>query len=140
MSEFVKDIRNMHKQFGVHQWLRDPKNKDKLRDFMVFRLDFLEEEFEETQKAFFSNDKEGVVDGLIDLIVVAIGTLDILGVDTDKAWDEVHGANMSKEPGIKESRPNPLGLPDMIKKPDWKGPNHEGNTGRLDEFLKIKNK
>ena len=81
-----------------------------------------------------------LVDGLIDLIVVAIGTLDILGVDTDKAWDEVHGANMSKEPGIKESRPNPLGLPDMIKKPDWKGPNHEGNTGRLDEFLKIKNK
>ncbi len=140
MSEFVKDIRNMHKQFGVHQWLRDSKNKNKLRDFMVFRLDFLEEEFEETQKAFFSNDKEGVVDGLIDLIVVAIGTLDILGVDTDKAWDEVHGANMSKEPGIKESRPNPLGLPDMIKKPDWKGPNHEGNTGRLDEFLKIKNK
>ena len=140
MSEFVKDIRNMHKQFGVHQWLRDSKNKDKLRDFMVFRLDFLEEEFEETQKAFFSNDKEGVVDGLIDLIVVAIGTLDILGVDTDKAWDEVHGANMSKEPGIKESRPNPLGLPDMIKKSDWKGPNHEGNTGRLDEFLKIKNK
>ena len=140
MSEFVKDIRNMHKQFGVHQWLRDSKNKDKLRDFMVFRLDFLEEEFEETQKAFFSNDKEGVVDGLIDLIVVAIGTLDILGVDTDKAWDEVHEANMSKEPGIKESRPNPLGLPDMIKKPDWKGPNHEGNTGRLDEFLKIKNK
>ena len=130
----------MHKQFGVHQWLRDSKNKDKLRDFMVFRLDFLEEEFEETQKAFFSNDKEGVVDGLIDLIVVAIGTLDILGVDTDKAWDEVHGANISKEPGIKESRPNPLGLPDMIKKPDWKGPNHEGNTGRLDEFLKIKNK
>ena len=115
MSEFVKDIRNMHKQFGVHQWLRDSKNKNKLRDFMVFRLDFLEEEFEETQKAFFSNDKEGVVDGLIDLIVVAIGTLDILGVDTDKAWDEVHGANMSKEPGIKESRPNPLGLPDMIK-------------------------
>ncbi len=140
MSEFVKDIRNMHKQFGVHQWLRDSKNKDKLRDFMVFRLDFLEEEFEETQKAFFSNDKEGVVDGLIDLIVIAIGTLDILGVDTDKAWDEVHEANMSKEPGIKESRPNPLGLPDMIKKPDWKGPNHEGNTGRLDEFLKIKNK
>ena len=140
MSEFVKDIRNMHKQFGVHQWLRDSKNKNKLRDFMVFRLDFLEEEFEETQKAFFSNDKEGVVDGLIDLIVVAIGTLDILGVDTDKAWDEVHGANMSKEPGIKESRPNPLGLPDMIKKPDWKGPNHECNTGRLYEFLKIKNK
>ena len=37
---------------------------------------------------------EEVVDGLIDLCVVAIGTLDALGVDPYRAWDEVHKANM----------------------------------------------
>ena len=39
---------------------------------------------------------------------------------------------MNKELGIKETRPNPLGLPDLIKPPGWKGPDHrdmEGNIG-----------
>ena len=131
MSEFVKDIRNMHKQFGVHQWLRDSKNKNKLRDFMVFRLDFLEEEFEETQKAFFKNDREEIVDGLIDLCVIAIGTLNAFDIDAHEAWDRVHKANMAKEVGIKPGRPNPLGLPDLIKPKGWKGPEHNDNIGLL---------
>ena len=38
---------------------------------------------------------------------------------------------MNKEVGIKESRPNPLGLPDLVKPKDWKGPSHEGNHGNI---------
>ena len=60
------------------------------------------------------------------------GKADIItDVDAQKAWEEVHGCNMSKERGIKESRPNPLGLPDLIKPEGWKGPNHDDNTGYL---------
>ena len=40
-------------------------------------------------------------------------------------------ANMKKEPGVKPSRPNPLGLPDLIKPDDWTGPDHEHCTGIL---------
>ena len=76
-------------------------------------------------------DAEEVVDGLIDLCVVAIGTLDALGVDPYKAWDEVHKANMAKEVGVKPTRPNPLGLPDLVKPEDWVGPSHKGNHGSL---------
>jgi predicted HAD superfamily Cof-like phosphohydrolase len=74
---------------------------------------------------------EEIVDGLIDLCVVAIGTLDAFGVDAHAAWSEVMLANITKEPGIKESRPNPLGLPDLIKPEGWKGPSHKGNYGYL---------
>jgi len=42
---------------------------------------------------------------------------------------------MSKEPGVKESRPNPLGLPDLIKPEGWEGPNHEDNHAYLTDII-----
>ena len=81
------------------------------------------------------HDPEEIVDGLIDLCVVAIGTLDAYGVDPYDAWDEVLDANMAKEPGVKEGRPNPLGLPDLLKPEGWTAPSHEGNHGILPETL-----
>ena len=38
---------------------------------------------------------------------------------------------MNKEVGVKPGRPNPLGLPDLIKPADWVGPDHTNNTGIL---------
>ena len=132
-KDWPQDIHDMHTKFGV----RDAVQKFDsvmLRTFLRFRLDFLHEELGETEKAAQTGiplDSEEVVDGLIDLCVVAIGTLDALGVDPHKAWDEVHKANMSKEVGIKESRPNPLGLPDLVKPEGWVGPDHNDNHGLM---------
>ena len=81
--------------------------------------------------AFTNRDAEEIVDGLIDLCVVAIGTLDAFGVDANKAWNEVLKANLSKEVGIKPERPNPLGLPDLVKPEGWQAPNHEDNHGKF---------
>ena len=130
-SNWVKDIEDMQDKYGVRKWAEDPANKDKLKNFLEFRMDFLREELEETEAALVNMDGEEIVDGLVDLCVVAIGTLLAFGVDPYKAWDEVHRANMSKEVGIKEGRPNPLGLPDLVKPEGWKGPNHEGNHGNI---------
>jgi predicted HAD superfamily Cof-like phosphohydrolase len=74
---------------------------------------------------------DDVVDALIDLCVVAIGTLDLFDVDARLAWDRVHEANMNKQVGIKESRPNPLGLPDLVKPEGWTAPSHKDNVGLL---------
>ena len=127
---WVDDMYNMHKKFGVHEWVnQNMDNKELMRKFLEFRIRFLQEELDETRKAVEESDAEEIVDGLIDLCVVAIGTLDAFDVNARVAWNEIFEANMSKEPGIKESRPNPLGLPDLIKKPDWKGPDHTGNHG-----------
>jgi hypothetical protein len=41
---------------------------------------------------------------------------------------------MNKEVGIKPSRPNPLGLPDLIKPEGWTPPSHEGNHGLLSKL------
>lgn len=131
-KNWVKDIHLMQGKYLTRQWVKD--NPSKWKDFLAFRLDFLEEELTETVKAFAQNDPEEIVDGLIDLCVVAIGTLDAFGVDPYKAWDEVLEANMAKEVGVKESRPNPLGVPDLIKPNDWKAPSHKGNHGKFNNI------
>ena len=134
-SNWVKDISDMQDKYGVRKWVLDPKNKDRLRLYLDFRIEFLREELEETESAMVSSDNEEIVDGLIDLCVVAIGTLLAFGIDADKAWDEVHKANMAKKVGIKKERPNPLGLPDLMKPEGWKAPSHENNHGDLPDYI-----
>lgn len=129
-DNWVQDMDNFHRHHGVSQAVSYMDN-DQLRQFLKFRIDFLKEELGETIEAFNTNDDEEIVDGLIDLCVIAIGTLDLFQVDAAKAWNEVLRANVSKEVGVKPERPNPLGLPDLIKPAGWKAPNHGGNTGIL---------
>ena len=131
-NDWVKDIADMQDKFGTREWVKN--NPEKLKDFMAFRLDFIEEEFMETVKAFVENDSEEIVDGLIDICVVAIGTLDAFGVNANEAWNRVLEANMAKKVGIKKERPNPLGLPDLEKPNGWKAPSHEGNHGILNNI------
>lgn len=131
-KNWVQDIHDMHAKYGVDEWME--KNKDKkhlMYDFLRFRIDMMYEEWTETNDAYIDLDAEELVDGIIDLCVFAIGTLDVFGVDAHKAWDEVLKANMNKNVGVKEGRPNPLGLPDLLKPEGWTGPNHEGNHGNI---------
>ena len=134
-TNWFKDMQDMHKKYGVNKWMQAEMQSDvdwrKINKFMQFRLGMMQEELDETKEAFDKKDEEEMVDGIIDLCVFAIGTLEVFGVDANKAWDEVYRANMSKEVGIKEGRPNPLGLPDLVKPEGWKGPSHEGNHGNI---------
>lgn len=130
MSDWANDIYMMHNKFGVKEWFdKNKDNKDLMATYLKFRLSMCQEELTETLDAFENKDPEEIVDGLIDMCVFAIGTLDVFGVDANKAWDAIYEANMSKEPGIKPGRPNPFGLPDLMKPADWQGPDHEGNHG-----------
>ena len=137
MSEnWVKDINEMHKKYGVHDWFNDNKDdKDKMQKYLMFRLLMCNEELHETLQAVNNGDSEEVVDGLIDLCVFAIGTLDVFGVDANKAWDEIYQANMAKKTGVKPGRPNRFGLPDLIKPGGWTPPSHEDNHGDLSNAL-----
>lgn len=132
-TQWVSDIATMHTKFGVNEVIRNLA-KEKLRKFLEFRINFLQEELDEMKKAFEEggeNAADDTVDALIDLCVVAIGTLDAYDVDSYTAWNRVHGKNMEKEPGIKPGRPNPLGLPDLIKPEGWTAPTHADNVGLL---------
>ena len=149
--DIIADIYDMHTKFGVHPIVESFDNT-KLLAWLQFRLNFLQEELDEAQAALASlrdlqntdgeetteqalKAADDVVDAMIDLVVVAVGTLDGLQVDTDTAWARVHDANMQKEPGIKPERPNPLGLPDLIKPAGWVAPTHEDNIGILAQLV-----
>lgn len=138
-SNWVSDMHDMHTKFGVNSVVRT-FDKEKLRAFLEFRRKFLQEELDEFQKALEDFDAgnidaltaaDDVVDSLIDLCVVAIGTLDAYDVDAYTAWNRVHTKNMEKEVGVKASRPNPLGLPDLIKPEGWTAPTHKDNVGLI---------
>jgi len=131
-KNWVEDIHIMQSKYLTRQWVEN--NPEKLKEFLKFRIAFLQEELDETRHAYMLNDAEEVVDGLIDLCVVAIGTLDAFGVDPYKAWDEVLKANMQKEVGRKPSRPNPLGVPDLIKPDGWEAPSHKDNHGKFNDI------
>ena len=129
-------IAEMHRRFGVNKWVAEQHDRgdhETLREYVKFRVDTqLREELEETSDAVAQGDAEEIVDGLVDILVFAYGTLNVLGVDADEAFSRVMHANLEKEPGIKPGRPNPWGMPDLIKPEGWTSPNHNDNHGILD--------
>ncbi len=136
MSDWANDIYMMHNKYGVREWFEKNKDdKELMRKYLMFRMLMINEEMHETLQALNTGNAEEIVDGLIDLCVFAIGTLDVFGVDANKAWDEIYRANMDKKAGVKPGRPNPFGLPDLLKPGGWKGPNHEDNHGDLSYAL-----
>ena len=130
---WMADIAEMHMKFGVREATAN-MDADKLKQYLDFRVRFLQEELDELKSAKTADD---VVDALIDLCVVAIGTLDAYNVNSIEAWNRVHAANMAKEVGIKASRPNPLGLPDLIKPDGWEAPVHHDNVGYFSAIFDV---
>jgi len=127
-KDWVRDIKEMHEHYDMNKAV-DRLTGPQLLEFLKFRIRFLREELKELEDASSPDD---AIDALIDLCVVAIGTLDAFDVDAYTAWDEVLDANMKKKVGIKASRPNPLGLPDLIKPEGWVAPSHLNNRSLLD--------
>lgn len=138
---FQEDIADMHEKFQVQKWMEkriENREYDILNAFLQFRMGCINEELNETRQAIDKKDPEEVVDGLIDIMVFTLGTLDLFGVNATKAWKEVHRANIAKNVGIKEGRPNPFGLPDLVKPDGWEGPSHKENTGIFKKILERK--
>ena len=121
MSVFIA-LKTMHDKFGIER-LEKPDFLDE--EHMDFRLKFLREELQETEDAYYSKDLEETIDGLIDLIVVAVGTLDLMGVDGQLHFNEVHYCNMTKEV-VKNADESKRGFHIDLKKPEgWIPPNHK---------------
>lgn len=127
---WVRDVEDMHDKYGEGGLRRivAGMSDDLLRELWSFRKRFIREELDELESAETADD---AVDALVDMMVVIVGTLDMFGVDQRRAWDVVHRANMSKIPGANPSRPNPFGLPDLVKPEGWIPPSHADNVGLL---------
>lgn len=129
-----KDMNDLVELQGIRTWLR--QHPELINEWLNFRMDLLREEFKETVSAHNHGVGDEVVDGLIDLIVVASGTLVALGVNVNTAWSRVHTANMAKVPGRNPSRPNPLNVPDLVKPKGWSSPYHSDNLGVLNDVYR----
>ena len=114
------DIAMMHRKFnlgiGFHpQLLEGPT--------MHARYDFLDEEMSELMLAIDAKDMPGIVDALVDIVVVAKGTAVMMGVQWGAHWGEVHRANMAKKRGAQPKRPH---MPAALITPEgWVPPNHQ---------------
>lgn len=153
-GDWVQDNYEMYEKYGMNEPIAK-LDRPTLLNYIKFRLDFLQEEINEAQAAYLNlaglgedtpnidpgqrqavavNAGDDIVDAMIDLCVVAIGTLNSLNVDAYEAWDRVHQANTQKIVGIKASRPNPFGLPDLVKPAGWTSPSHADNIGLIGKF------
>jgi len=134
MQKLSTDIRALNSHAGLIDWMRSA-DRQQISEWLRFRMSLIHEEYSEGVTALDTNNNAEFVDAMIDIMVIASGTLDALDVDLQAAWDAVHTANMTKVPGIKPGRPNPLGLPDLTKPVSWVEPNHSNNTGILMDLI-----
>lgn len=129
-------IRLMHDKFGFYATMKElsPLRKGL---FLTFRRDCIREELGELNEALETLDADAAVDALVDLSVFAIGTLDLLGVDAEKAWRDVMRANLAKCPGEKRRNTSvdTFGFPELCKPEGWTAPCHSENLGDVAEAM-----
>lgn len=90
-----EDVLDFHERFNVPVGSRPQLLTGEAAEF---RLGFLKEELKEILEAQEQGDLEGVADGLVDLVYVALGMAAWMGLPWQALWNEVQRANMSKVP------------------------------------------
>lgn len=127
------NIEDFHTKFGL-EYVGLPRIlPDELQDF---RERFLGEEVAEyiegrqtVDNGLRTNDPEMVrtglahmLDGLVDIVYVAIGTAYLHGFDFEEAWKRVHGANMEKVRATNTLESRRGSTFDVVKPSGWVAP------------------
>lgn len=121
------DIAQFHERFGLQQHnaivvVGEERDQMSLEEWEL-RLVRLQDECAEVELAHNEEDDEEYLDGLVDLIYIALGTAYRRGWDFSAAWERVHSANMAKIRG--EAKTSKYGSSyDIIKPEGWKPPTH----------------
>lgn len=117
----LSDIADFHAKFGFAY----PKNPTHLSDQMLnFRVRFLEEELAEYKDASIRLDGAGMLDALVDLVYVALGTAYLHGFNFAEAWRRVHAANMAKVRAESADQSKRGTAFDVVKPEGWQAPDH----------------
>lgn len=96
-------------------------------DVAQFRGKFIQEELDEFFKASSEGNLVEAIDALIDIVYVALGTADLMGLSEEQweaHWAEVQRANMEKV-RVASAADSKRGHSFDVKKPaGWKAPDH----------------
>lgn len=116
MNKWQRDIYEFHRALDIdvgnfnHPGIHRPE----------LRAELIREESKECIKAIKKGDLIGAIDGMIDTIVVVLGTAVEFGIDLEPFWNEIHKTNMAKQGG--ETRKDGKKLkPEGWVPPDLKG-------------------
>ena len=92
-----EQVREFHDAFGVRTRSVPAATGLGVDDEeLVLRRRLLDEEVGELADAVADRDLTAVADALADIVYIACGTADLLGIPFDAVFSEVHRANMSK--------------------------------------------
>ena len=125
IRDMATDILSFHVKLNQPAIPKAPMFLSKSR--FNFRHKHLQEELLEMFNAQNDNNLSEVVDGLIDLTYIAIGTLIEMGVNPSIAFSEIHRANMAKKPGM-TSRGE---VKDAMKPEGWMPPDIESTLRNM---------
>ena len=116
-SKLCKDVEAFHKKFKLGY-----KGPPRLLDYRIAdaRYRHLFEELQELAQANGKRDKVRILDALVDIVYVALGTAYLRGFNFDEAWKRIHKTNMKKVRCA--TKRSPL---DVVKPLGWRPPNLE---------------
>jgi len=89
---------------------------------MAVRLKHLGEELHELRHGVAVGDEAEVIDALVDLVYVALGTAHLCGFPFMKVWDAVHAANMKKIRAARACDSKRGSTFDVVKPKGWRKP------------------
>jgi predicted HAD superfamily Cof-like phosphohydrolase len=89
---------------------------------MEVRLRHLNEELSELRRGVATGDDVEVIDALVDLVYVALGTAHLCGFPFTQVWDAVHAANMKKVRAARVCDSKRGSTFDVVKPKGWKKP------------------
>lgn len=140
----IKDLVEFHRKFAIPANIEPGFLEESL---MQMRLNFLLEELLETataagfifledqckfvrQQVVQQEDLHAIVDGLIDLVYVALGTAEMMGLGCqkgissiwDEAWRRVHQANLKKVRVVDATESKRGHSVDLRKPKGWQPP------------------
>ena len=118
-EQMCADIHEFSTKFNLPQTEGPALLNDEL---MHFRLAFMREELTEITEAYNIGDSEAVLDGIVDLMYVVLGTAWMMNVPILDAWDRVHNANMKKVRVEDASESKRNSLYDLKKPEGWVHP------------------
>lgn len=115
----INDVIDFQEELG--QWKRGNIRHLTQRKLQE-RMELLQEELNEFGDASRAQDMAEQADALVDLVYVALGTANMLGLPWEELWADVHRANMAKQRGVGK-RGHKV---DVIKPAGWEGPKTMG--------------
>lgn len=116
------DLFNDVKQFHLHFKLFPVGNGPHKQEISGLRLKHLQEELGEICEAMVMEDRVRLLDGLIDLVYVALGGAYLLGLPFNKGWKLVHAANMKKIRAARKDQSKRGSTFDVVKPAGWRSP------------------